>query len=258
MKIETSQLKQLILSGLENLDPVKVVTENFEPGRGTITISCFGKAWTAGWPAMDGQNVEHFFSSASADYLANCLCRGIPKHRYAEGDHADFIRKTVLEKRRAQEITPEQARESFERADGMSMNDVLADWNFESLWMPLFGDIYDAASADWPTELNPDYIYLCHIVEAVKNAFITISTQPVDEVKHDRNPVGEIVAWSGTNREMGITREIDFRFFRFDVKPGTKLYAIEPAPAVKSDLLTRAQALAVETRALASRIQAGE
>lgn len=71
-------------------------------------------------------------------------------------------------------------------------------------------------------------------------------------------PVGEIVAWSGTNRDMGITRDIDFRFFRFDVKPGTKLYAVEPAPAVTSDLLTRAEALAVETRALASRIQEGE
>jgi hypothetical protein len=57
---------------------------------------------------------------------------------------------------------------------------------------------------------------------------------------------------------MGITRDIDFRFLRFDVKPGTKLYAVAPAPAAKSDLLTRAEALAVETRALASRIQAGE
>jgi len=78
------------------------------------------------------------------------------------------------------------------------------------------------------------------------------------DLKGDQVPVGEIVAWAATNREMGITREVDFRFLRFDVKPGTKLYAIEPAPAVKSDFLTRAQALAVETRALASRIQAGE
>lgn len=77
-------------------------------------------------------------------------------------------------------------------------------------------------------------------------------------LKGDQVPVGEIVAWAGTNRDMGITREVDFRFLRFDVLPGTKLYAIEPAPAIKSDLLTRAQALAVETRALASRIQAGE
>lgn len=71
-------------------------------------------------------------------------------------------------------------------------------------------------------------------------------------------PVGEIVAWAGTDREKGITREVDFRFLRFDVLPGTKLYALEPEPAAKSDLLTRPQALAVETRALACRIKAGD
>lgn len=125
----------------------------------------------------------------------------------------------------------------------------------------------------------------------------------IRELKGEQVLVGEIVAWAGTNRDMGITREVDFRFLRFDVLPGTKLYAVEPAPAtiqlcdppagvvmrprfekpedcecssidycescletmmskpspaVKSDLLTRAEALAVETRALASRIQAGE
>jgi len=125
----------------------------------------------------------------------------------------------------------------------------------------------------------------------------------VAALKGGLQPVGEIVAWAGTNRDMGITREVDFRFLRFDVLPGTKLYAVEPAPAtiqlcdppagvvmrprfekpedcecssidycescletmmskpapaVKSDLLTRAEALAVETRALASRIQAEE
>ncbi|MGV8925050.1 MAG: hypothetical protein ACOH2G_05135 [Ewingella sp.] len=51
------------------------------------------------------------------------------------------------------------------------------------------------------------------------------------ELKGEQMPVGEIVAWSGTDREKGITREVDFRFLRFDVKPGTKLYAIKLAPA---------------------------
>ncbi|MBB6116056.1 hypothetical protein F4826_002980 [Rahnella inusitata] len=77
-------------------------------------------------------------------------------------------------------------------------------------------------------------------------------------VQSSSAPVGEIVAWAGTDREKGITREVDFRFLRFDVLPGTKLYAVEPEPAAKSDLLTRAQALAVETRALACRIKAGD
>ncbi len=50
-------------------------------------------------------------------------------------------------------------------------------------------------------------------------------------------PVGEIVAWAGTDREKGITREVDFRFLRFDVMPGTKLYALKPAPAILTDVL---------------------
>ena len=51
-------------------------------------------------------------------------------------------------------------------------------------------------------------------------------------------PVGEIVAWAGTDHEKGITREVDFRFLRFDVLPGTKLYALKPAPAILTDVLT--------------------
>ncbi|MFS7249311.1 hypothetical protein AB6869_19880 [Rahnella rivi] len=51
------------------------------------------------------------------------------------------------------------------------------------------------------------------------------------------SPVGEIVAWAGTDREKGITREVDFRFLRFDVMPGTKLYALKPAPAMLTDVL---------------------
>ena len=50
-------------------------------------------------------------------------------------------------------------------------------------------------------------------------------------------PVGEIVAWAGTDHDKGITREVDFRFLRFDVMPGTKLYALKPAPAILTDVL---------------------
>jgi len=41
-------------------------------------------------------------------------------------------------------------------------------------------------------------------------------------------PVGVIVAWNHPTEE----RQISFQWLRFDVKPGTKLYAAPPAPAV--------------------------
>lgn len=108
---------------------------------------------------------------------------------------------------------------------------------------------------------------VCHTAAEIQRGVSDDKTQGIINLIREKletalltspQPVGEIIAWAGTDREKGITREVDFRFLRFDVLPGTKLYAIEPAPAAKSDLLTRAEALAVETRALASRIKAAE
>lgn len=50
-------------------------------------------------------------------------------------------------------------------------------------------------------------------------------------------PVGEIVEWKGADAVKGITRTVDFRFSRFDVAPGTKLYA-ENQTAALPTLLT--------------------
>lgn len=51
-------------------------------------------------------------------------------------------------------------------------------------------------------------------------------------------PVGDIVAWSGADREKGITRDVDFRFLRFDVQPGQQLFTAAQAqnPVVFPDI----------------------
>lgn len=41
------------------LEPVEVIVENFEPGTGKITISCYGQVWTGFWGSMGG-TVEEF------------------------------------------------------------------------------------------------------------------------------------------------------------------------------------------------------
>ncbi len=51
------------------------------------------------------------------------------------------------------------------------------------------------------------------------------------------DPVGEVVAWDHPNEE----RKISFQWLRFDVEPGTKLYAAPPAPAVPDAMLTDEQ-----------------
>ncbi|MCU3615930.1 hypothetical protein N8V88_23150, partial [Enterobacter hormaechei subsp. oharae] len=60
MKVEKSDVLAFTISDVERLDPVRVMIENYEPGKGRITITCFDKAWTGAWFAMGGDTVQDF------------------------------------------------------------------------------------------------------------------------------------------------------------------------------------------------------
>jgi hypothetical protein len=65
------------VSGQGMLDPITVFIENGAPGKGQITLRCYGRAWAAYWGGMgDGNTVQRFLLEVSADYAANCLIRG--------------------------------------------------------------------------------------------------------------------------------------------------------------------------------------
>jgi hypothetical protein len=55
------------------LDPITVFWEDFSPGKGQVTIICYGAAWTAYWGGMSGQTVKQFFSQCNNDYLIDRL-----------------------------------------------------------------------------------------------------------------------------------------------------------------------------------------
>lgn len=73
MEIEISQSVKIRLSGLERLDPIEVLVDDYEPGKGKITITCYGKAWTASWFAMSDQTISQFFRRCGNDYLIGYL-----------------------------------------------------------------------------------------------------------------------------------------------------------------------------------------
>lgn len=79
MKIETEQVTCIRLNDLheERLDPIEVILKNYEPGRGEITIKCYGKAWTSFWGSMSGKSVEEFFISCDEFYLIKNLAPGL-------------------------------------------------------------------------------------------------------------------------------------------------------------------------------------
>jgi hypothetical protein len=61
--------------GSHALDPIHVFWLNDSPGRGYVTIICYGSAWTAYFGAMGGNTIQEFFASVDVAYMVNALSR---------------------------------------------------------------------------------------------------------------------------------------------------------------------------------------
>lgn len=70
LRVSGKLLAQMDIDGAPGLDPIRVIVEDLEPGRGRITISCYDMAWTGFWGAMGGRTIRDFFMDCGSDYLA--------------------------------------------------------------------------------------------------------------------------------------------------------------------------------------------
>jgi hypothetical protein len=70
MNSESVEFKTITIYDIDCLDPVTVHTRSIPKGTGQITITCFGKAWTAWFGSIGDNTVEEFVSNAGNDYLA--------------------------------------------------------------------------------------------------------------------------------------------------------------------------------------------
>jgi len=76
MKIKDITPKAFVITA-PRLDPVTVILNDVDPGRGQLILECFGCAWSAWWGAMgDGYDLRRFLLSVSVGYVTNCLIRG--------------------------------------------------------------------------------------------------------------------------------------------------------------------------------------
>ncbi len=73
MLVKQSMVTRLEITEVPRLDPIRVYLENYEPGKGRITISCSVAAWVGYWGAMGDRTVEKFFIDCDAEYLAGNL-----------------------------------------------------------------------------------------------------------------------------------------------------------------------------------------
>ena len=53
------------------LDPITVYWHNYEPGKGMVTMVCWGCAWNAYFGSTGEETIQDFFRKAGASYLVN-------------------------------------------------------------------------------------------------------------------------------------------------------------------------------------------
>lgn len=73
MRVTRSIVTKMEILDAPKLDPIRVYIEDYEPGKGRITISCYDAAWVGYWGAMSGKSIAEFFTSNDAGYLAGNL-----------------------------------------------------------------------------------------------------------------------------------------------------------------------------------------
>lgn len=169
MIVEKSNVLAFTIADIERLDPVRVMIENYEPGRGRITITCYGKAWTAAWFAMgENSTVQEFFQRVNNEYLIRNLVPGLRPFVDDDNDaNVIFVKSEIIKLRRDQEIDAEKAREMWDEAE--NADDVKAcccEYGIGNELLSLFGD--DPWYAGWPSVPNHKYQYLNRIIDAVR------------------------------------------------------------------------------------------
>ena len=136
MKVETSTVTKIVISDVPRLDPITVFLEdyglrdcgyadnpNYKTGSGKITINCWDKSWNAYWGGMGPCTVAQFVVKCGADYVLNCLSRGLSSTRLTGAALEKLAAKCVIERRRHRNAFT--GRESARRA-----HDARADPSF--------------------------------------------------------------------------------------------------------------------------------
>lgn len=111
MKVERIDVMAFTITDVDRLDPIRVMIENYELGKGRITITCFGKAWTTAWFAMGGDSVQAFIKRVSNDYLIGCLDPQLESSVDDDNEaNLAFVKAHIIKLRRERELDAESSR----------------------------------------------------------------------------------------------------------------------------------------------------
>lgn len=157
MKVEQSQVTKLVISEVQNHDPIHVYLEDYgDNRRGRVTISEFGKSWSCFWGGM-GMSLTEFLLWITNQYWIGYLDSNLDREIDADNeDNIAFIRKQIIESRKNKDIGEFEARDMFDDAEYSDdiKQDVCSSGVFNK-YDDLLGD--EPWLAPWSKQENPDY-----------------------------------------------------------------------------------------------------
>ena len=99
MEVEQFKVTKIEITDVEKHDPIRVYLEDDNQGRGRLTITEWGEAWTAYWPSMSGPLVD-FIIRNNNGYLIRHLSTnplGVKSIAYKRFDsRLDTIREALI------------------------------------------------------------------------------------------------------------------------------------------------------------------
>lgn len=193
MKIEIGNIKQIKISDVEGLDPIRVMVEEYGHGEAKVIIDCYGQSWSSYWGSMGG-TLREFFTRTNVDYLLNCFDRGLRPTTQELDTQAmqttfvEKVRETVIERVKDGYTKCPCNREVYDECLNVDLQAIAPEhpydyWSFdhysmtEASWEAVFSD--KEYFSEWmnnsvPEEYLPnwDYLYLHKIVSTVREGVI--------------------------------------------------------------------------------------
>ena len=165
MKIEHSIVKKIVITDIQNLDPVSVYLEDFMIGKGKLTITCSNESWTYYWGAMGNNNLSQFIINCDNDYLCKKLNSSVPRTIFDSDNLGEYAKKNIIKERKEDGISKEKARDLYDECQYLAEYKYSNSSRFEDCMWEIFGDEwYDC----YPEKCNPQYEYFSRILDVVK------------------------------------------------------------------------------------------
>lgn len=166
MKIQRTLVSKILVSDIENLDPVAIYLEDLSDEHGKLTVTCFGESWSHSWGAMgEDVKIREFLRRCDRWYIAKKLSPQT-QDRVVDTDALESeLRKEILRQRSQTEISKEKAREIWNLIETADFSNYENDTDALEALSEVYG-------CEWwhalPMCSSPQYEYLLRIVDVLK------------------------------------------------------------------------------------------